>query len=308
MSPVAQRILSNALSEKTKCVYFSYWLHYVQFCREKCIAVSLPISVTLLVEFLAHLFAIGYKPATILSHVSAFTYCHKMLGYPDFHNSFLVKQFLKGINKASTPQSDSRLPITYNMLCNIIKSLQATISIVYERLLFKAMCLLAFHGFFRVGELCVKTQTNTNNVLQLTNVSFINNKVGLLGVEIKMKRYKHSTQPVTLFIPSHPADNTMCPVLALHTYLLQSKHTRGPLFQLLNGQFVTYAFFNKHLHNVLHLLKYDTNLYKSHSFRIGAATYAFMQGHSEESIKRMGRWKSNALQYYVRLPVVSMPK
>jgi len=39
--------------------------------------------------------------------------------------------------------------------------------------------------------------------------------------------------------------------------------------------------------------------YKSHSFRIGAASLAAEQGLSDAQIWLMGRWKSNAFKQYI---------
>ena len=41
--------------------------------------------------------------------------------------------------------------------------------------------------------------------------------------------------------------------------------------------------------------------YKSHSFRIGAASMAAEQGLSDAQIRLMGRWKSNAFKKYIRI-------
>ena len=40
---------------------------------------------------------------------------------------------------------------------------------------------------------------------------------------------------------------------------------------------------------------------KSHSFRIGAATYAATVGYTEAQIQKMGRWKSGAFRKYIRI-------
>jgi len=42
--------------------------------------------------------------------------------------------------------------------------------------------------------------------------------------------------------------------------------------------------------------------FKTHSFRIGAASSYSEKGVSEQDIKRLGRWKSDAFKGYIRLP------
>ena len=40
---------------------------------------------------------------------------------------------------------------------------------------------------------------------------------------------------------------------------------------------------------------------RSHSFRLGAATYALMRGYSHDQIQVMGRWNSTAFKNYLRV-------
>ncbi len=45
----------------------------------------------------------------------------------------------------------------------------------------------------------------------------------------------------------------------------------------------------------------DSSKYKSHSFCIGAATFAADCGFSDTQIRLMGRWKSDASRKYIRM-------
>ena len=167
------------------------------------------------------------------------------------------------------------------------------------------MCIIAFHAFLRIGELCCKS-SDGSSIIQFEDVQLLDHTNGPRGVEIKLKQYKHSKQPVTLFLPQNLADPILCPLSAVRTYLNMSSHSTGAFFQLPNGQAVSYAFFTSHLKSAITFLGFDANRYKSHSFRIGAATHAVMQGFSEEMIQKMGRWKSNALKNYIRLPQLKL--
>ena len=46
----------------------------------------------------------------------------------------------------------------------------------------------------------------------------------------------------------------------------------------------------------------QSDRYKGHSFRIGAASPAAECGYSETQIRLLGRWKSDAFKKYIRLP------
>lgn len=301
----SQRILSKALSDRTKTIYFSYWNSYVAFCNANNIVVKLPVTDILLVNFLASLFTTHYRVSTIASHVSALSYINKLFGYSDFSHSFLVKQFLKGASNlaAEDVQPDTRLPITYALLQNIVLALPQTINNFLHRVIFSTMCILAFNGFLRIGEICVKSANNWSTVVQYNDVQLIDSSDGTLGLEITLRKYKHSKGAATLFMPVNMRDPIVCPVNAVRLYLAHSSHSEGPLFQLPHGQAVSYSFFNLHLKNVISFLGFDTTRYKSHSFRIGAAVLGF----SDDAIQKMGRCKSNALQKYIRLPQLKLP-
>ena len=275
----------------------------MKFCNNHNIVVSLPVTEVVLVNFLAFLFHAHYRVNTISAHVSALAYINKLFGFQDFSQSFLIKQFLKGANNLSREMSpcDTRLPITLEILRKIIHSLPHTISNYVYRVIFSIMCIFAFHGFLRIGEICCKTKEGSA-VIQQDDIHAVYHDGRPVGIELKLKKYKHSSQAVTIFLPACSHDSAVCPVGAFQLYKNVVVGACGPFFQFPGGKAVPYSFFNANLHKVISFLGYDTSQYKSHSFRIGAATHAAIQGFSEESIQKMGRWKSNALQNYIRIP------
>ena len=84
----------------------------------------------------------------------------------------------------------------------------------------------------------------------------------------------------------------LCPVQALVAYRHYYRHNSGPLFQFVNGTAVSHHFVVRNLSSVLNFLDLNSNLYKGHSFRIGAATYAASFGLSESQIRRLGNWNN----------------
>jgi hypothetical protein len=61
--------------------------------------------------------------------------------------------------------------------------------------------------------------------------------------------------------------------------------------------------FNAVLKSVMKFVATNIENVKSHSFRIGGATNAMYKDIPYESIKAMGRWKSEAAQKYIRIPI-----
>ena len=60
--------------------------------------------------------------------------------------------------------------------------------------------------------------------------------------------------------------------------------------------------FVERLNAALTFCNLDTKLYKAHSFRIGAASWASAKGFSDSQIRLLGRWQSSAFLRYIRTP------
>lgn len=73
-----------------------------------------------------------------------------------------------------------------------------------------------------------------------------------------------------------------------------------PLFLTENGKIATRFWFNKHFQKVLSASGISPEHNSIHSFWIGAATTAASTGISDETIRVMGRWSSEAYRLYIR--------
>lgn len=262
---------------------------------------SLPVSVVDVCNFIGHLFLNNYSPSSIASHISAISYVHKVLDLHDPTQAFITKKILRGC-QASAPTRDTRLPITPNILRQLLNALVHTVPQYSLRILLRALFLLAFHAFLRLGEIAVKSLQKPHQVLQRPDVTFEYNDSQLSAVQIIMREYKtnkhHSPLVISLrAIPSSP----YCPVNALFEYLNYSKHTSGPLFQTLDSLPISYSKVSGHLKAAVQFIGLDPNNFKGHSFRIGAATYAASLGFSDHLIQKLGRWNSDAFRRYIRI-------
>ena len=76
----------------------------------------------------------------------------------------------------------------------------------------------------------------------------------------------------------------------------------GPLFCLADGSAFKTEVFTRQLKGALAFCDLDCSRYKSHSFRIGAASLAAENGMSAAQIRGLGRWKSDAFKLYIRSP------
>ena len=68
-----------------------------------------------------------------------------------------------------------------------------------------------------------------------------------------------------------------------------------PFFMLVDGSAITPVKFNLLLKKFIRTVGFNAHLYSSHSLRAGRSCDLFKLGLSVESIKKFGRWRSNAV-------------
>ena len=155
----------------------------------------------------------------------------------------------------------------------------------------------------RIGEVTVNGINNKNN-LQLSNMKLFGKRNVASRIEITMHYFKwhKSNKPVIVSIAQNANENMLCPVSAIVSFLSVRGNKHGPLFCYPPDKAVSRSCFCTVLKRAVEVSGYDSKLYKSHSFRIGAATKASGLGYSELEIQRMGRWGSNsAYKNYIRI-------
>ena len=161
--------------------------------------------------------------------------------------------------------------------------------------MFQAMYMLAFYAFLRVGEFTL-SHGQADNLLQFHQIMLdADRKV----VQVAFHRYKHSKGKQHV-ISIHSSTGPVCPVETLKTYIRYRGEEAGPLFIQQNGCPVTRAEFTNALNKSIDFLGISRTFYKSHSFRIGAASHFAQLGMSDAQIRHMGRWTSNAFKSYIR--------
>lgn len=264
-------------------------------------ALSLPVTVVDVCNFIGHLFLLNYSPSSIASHISAISYVHKVQNLYDPTQAFVTKKILKGC-QSSVPTRDARLPITPEILRQLLNALAHTVPQHSLRILLRSLFLLAFHAFLRLGEIAVKSLHDSQSVLQRSDVSFEYTNSVVSAVQIIMREYKTNKHHAPLVISLQAIPNSpFCPVNALYEYLDYSKHNSGPLFQTIDKCPISYAKVSSHLKSAVQFIGLNPNNFKGHSFRIGAATYAASLGYSENLIQKLGRWNSDAFRRYIRI-------
>ena len=294
-------LLESALSLSTLKQYQQAWAVFTRFHATYFHSVypSLPLTSATLTLFVSYLHACQLGPATVTSYLPAISYVHKLRGVSVPTKTFVIQKLLTAVYRSRF--ADIRLPITRSILHQLLGSLQHTNSSTSQHTTLSAMFLVAFYGFFRVGELTTKSQNSSSQVIQYSNVSFRTNSADICGVKITLTRFKHNTKnrPHDIIIDREDS-LPFCPVKSLLAYLRPRGHSNGPLFCTFDGSPITTRYFNSELRRCLIFRGLDTSRYKSHSIRIGAVCLAADQGYSDAQIRALGRWQSDAFKVYIR--------
>ena len=152
-----------------------------------------------------------------------------------------------------------------------------------------AMCSLASKAFLRVEEISTTTGP-CNNLIQITQLDRLVDKQGnVKALQLSLCQYKHSVPGQPFVVYNYPED-ICCPVQLILSYVSLRGHS---------------PFFIAQLNAALKFNNLDSSLYKGHSFRIGAASWAAAKGFSDSQIRLLGRWKSNAFLRYIRTPCLA---
>ena len=260
----------------------------------------LPFLLHHILEFISYKYRSGCAFSTIRSAISALSFIQKSLGFQDVASNFLVQKALLGVKKLK-PSKDIRDPITFPMLTKMVDVMHLIFNDCYTVSLLRCMYVLAFRAFLRISEMTFEQKsTVTNHCINLSNIS-INNRENLLEISFHSFKHKSDDKPFHLVIKGDPSP--YCPVRLLAEYLNHRKYAPGPLFILQNAKPVDRKYFNDKLAFIIQFCGFNkSNIHiRSHSFRIGAATYAIQKGYTYEQVEIMGRWHSQAFKRYIRV-------
>jgi len=301
LGPIVTKLLSASLERSSVPTYQRAWHLLHQFTTEvfDSASLALPVAPTTLSLFIAYLFDHEYASSTVATYVTAIGYYHRLAGIPDPSKTSYIIEMLKGYHKLSK-KLDTRLPITLPILHRIIKSCDITCSSQYTRLLFIAMCTLAFFDFLRVGEMSVTHGHQSARILQFSQVTRLYENGEVSALQDTFHDFKHNYNQA-LFSITVTRKSDVCPVLSMLRYLEVRGCDACPLFINSCGRPVSRCFFASLLERCIKSCNLNSERYKGHSFRIGGATFAAQQGLSDAQIRLLGRWKSEAFKKYIRV-------
>ena len=209
-------MLNSALSSGTHKLYQRAWATLSAFTRQFFHSENpdLPISIPALALFISYLHARKLASSTIRSYLSAISYVHKLKGLCDPTQAFVINKLLTAVSRQGS--CDIRLPISRPVLHQLVGSLGHTASSAFRRTLYSAMFLLAFYGFFRIGELAAKSANSGSTVVQYNQLRFLTRTGNVHMIKITITKFKHNTtnRPFDILI-ERELSSPFCPVQAM---------------------------------------------------------------------------------------------
>ena len=250
--------------------------------------------------FFEYLVILGNTVSSLQNYLAVFRHFAKIY---DCKTSHLYNRkldlFLKSVSMNAPYQPKLRPVFTIPDLRRISMHCDA----VANGLVYRAIFLLAYFGFFRLSNLVSKSQAAFDVTRQLTIGDVI---FGHPGAHILLKWHKAMQASQALKVIQIPQlqDPYLCPVRALRVLLKQRNCSDlDPLFVIPKGktEWVPLSAYkvratlatilaNLHLH--------DRNL-GFHAFRRSGASFAFNQNVQLQNIQAHGGWQSDAIWTYL---------
>lgn len=289
----ARRLVQSGIASNSMLTYNTSINVFNTFRQNYNLPNQWPFPIHHISLFMAFCFEKGHSPNTISTYIAGINYFHKLNGFYDITNIFVIQKLLEGCRRGR-PCRDIRAPLTMQILISVYNTLPGVCYNNYECKLFSALFVLAYFGLFRVSEL---VSSLSDDMLSLSDLSFVDNKKYII---IQLRRYKTNQRGIPTYLKIPCEHGILCPVRSMSEYLSLRPRSPGPLFCHSNLTPVTRSQFSAVLSKCISKTVCTDLCFKSHSFRIGRATDLASQGYSSSVIMKLGRWNSGAYRLYIR--------
>ena len=197
----------------------------------------------------------------------------------------------------------TRLPVQRDMIAGILRKVNVIFdSQPYLNVLYCALFTTAYFGLLRIGEV-----TESMHVIKARDVHIAKNKPKLMLILRTSKTHWRNKKPQIIKLKkeiiSRNKSKAMCLYNALRHYI-----SIRPSFTSIDEQFFVFrdrspvksSMVRSLMRKCIELLGIDHTCYSFHGIRAGRSTDLLNMGVSVETIKKLGRWKSNAVYVYLR--------
>ena len=258
-----------------------------------------------IVLYIGYLIQENKQSQTIKSYISALKRVLREDGISLNEDRFLLSALTKAC-KLKNDRVRFRLPIQKGMVKVLLKAVKKIFLIEnnqpYLQKLYAALFSTAYFGLFRVGEL-----TSGTHPVLAKDVHIGRNKKKLLFILRSSKTHGLYSMPQSVKITSRKRQNCFqenyCPFEILREFLdVRPKYRSDSeaFFVFQDRSPVKPDNMRKILKEALEISGLETHLYTVHGFRSGRALDLLSMQISVESIKKIGRWNSNAVFTYLK--------
>ncbi|XP_069484034.1 uncharacterized protein [Ambystoma mexicanum] len=250
-------------------------------------------------DFMEWAFKQSKKKAWASSHLAAVSYYTRLAGAPDPTHGALTRYALKGWSKMEGVKTDTRRPLNFAKLKILLDTLPAVCNNAYETSLFRAAFTLNYFGAFRISEIASKN-TGSEEGLDIGDIH-----MGKDSMAVKLCRSKTNQLGKGRIINLYCIEETeYCPICTTKAFMSKRTSRGGQLFTHKNGSALSRFQLRSVLKKTIIAIGWNPTEFGSHSFRIGAATSAWMGGMQEKAIKGIGGWRSGAYKRYIRKDLI----
>ena len=278
---------------RTRSGYGSAIKRYLAFATTYNLE-PLPLSEPILLRYIAHLNLDQLAPATIKNYLSALRAWVVSLGLEEPRIwTPRVQLACRAVGRAHPPPRQP-LPIGFDLLSTMIRMLSSS----HDHLLIASALSLQYFACLRASELC--SDLSLSIVPSRSDISFSQSGSSLTMLySCRTSKTAHHGFQVHVGCSGNPI---CAPCIMFHFFSRFPAEPASPLFRFSSGTLLSYTVYNSIIKRLVQLAGLDPSLYSSHSVRAGAATQAARAGLGPESIKRLGRWRSQAYMVYLRPP------
>ncbi|SPO29367.1 uncharacterized protein UTRI_10206 [Ustilago trichophora] len=295
LSSPAAFLLWNGLASSTRTRSTTVCFDFASFAASRRCH-PFPSSETLLIEWVAAQHLANKTYGTVKRDLAIIKSWHIDLGLSTVvFDSERLARVVRGLKRVvGAPLPVAKLAITLPLLRQLLRALPTVCPSPHNRRMFRAAFCLAFACFLRSGELTWEAQ-NTDNMLTVGSVCFASDR-SYATITIPASKTDPFRQGVALTAPAVPLST--CAVAALDV-VCRSRPSSAPLFILEDGRPFARSCFVDTLRQCLAASGIEPSAYSGHSFRRGAATWAALNGVDDDTIRELGRWRSDCFRRYI---------
>ena len=278
----------------------SQWKSYLAFCLYFDLT-PVPATahvVSLYCQFLSR----TLTPQSIRNYLSGVKLLHLIAGFDfPFLQSYEVRLTLRGIQRLAKHTPNRAPPITPDILSKLVSVIDLEDG---KEVTIMCAFLFTFFLFARVSNILPHVASRFDRVHHLCRGDIHECQAGLL-VLFKWSKTNQFCQRRVMLPLVRLESNPICPV-AMYSRMCSFypapsqapaftySSRRGKFVSVHKGEFINFLRAKLALAGVSHPL-----LYRGHSFRRGAATFAFNSGVSGELVQHFGDWASDAYKVYL---------